>query len=208
MAQFSAVSSKFGAPMGRTSTSGITGTATLFKVVMVDGDYDDGGAYWGGGEDLWCLRGEEGDAFLRAKDRFHAAAKFKADHPKVKISSDLSAEDVDSMVAGYVECVLFTGTDDNDDPLDENCGSEDMAAESMIQIRKDCEKFLTTGHRLLTTAGIDMQRAGQCFVYDRNGHGTGFQDEVQGSAGDLLHTLSESFGEFYPVVGDDGKIHV
>ena len=45
------VSSKYGAPMGRRSdpVSWFCGKkTTIVRVPMVDGDYDGGGAYWGG----------------------------------------------------------------------------------------------------------------------------------------------------------------
>jgi hypothetical protein len=49
MRQFSNVSSKYGAPMGRGSTTNLPiGKIKCFRVNSVDFDYDDGGAYWGG----------------------------------------------------------------------------------------------------------------------------------------------------------------
>lgn len=52
------VSSKFGAPMGRRNQrDGMAEKLHLQQVKFVDGDYDVGGAYWGGGpgvELLWC----------------------------------------------------------------------------------------------------------------------------------------------------------
>lgn len=76
--QFMPVSSRYGAPMGRPSfgtppEKGIK----LFRVVMVDGDYDDGGAYWGGppADPLYCARCPGYQAFTRAKSRTEAASK-------------------------------------------------------------------------------------------------------------------------------------
>ncbi len=50
------VSSAYGAPMGRRSDK-MSGECYLQKVPFVDGDYDPGGAYWGGGSKdgaVWC----------------------------------------------------------------------------------------------------------------------------------------------------------
>ena len=50
----------------------------LQRVKLIDGDYDLGGAYWGGGgEPLFCAwaEGIEARVFVRAKDR--RAAKLK-----------------------------------------------------------------------------------------------------------------------------------
>lgn len=80
--QFPDVKSTHGAPMGRASF-GIPEnceprSVSLFRVRFVDGDYDDGGAYWGGGRDagpLYCARDDSGDyrQFTRAPSRAKAA---------------------------------------------------------------------------------------------------------------------------------------
>ena len=52
------VSSSFGAPMGRRNQcDGAAEMLHLQRIRFVDGDYDAGGAYWGGGigtDPLWC----------------------------------------------------------------------------------------------------------------------------------------------------------
>lgn len=85
--QFSDVSCRFGAPMGRRDYGDIENcpkfSLNVFLVKMVDGDYDDGGAYWGGGgTPLYCVRTVEGvkeefevQHFVRARSRLEAAAK-------------------------------------------------------------------------------------------------------------------------------------
>jgi hypothetical protein len=84
------VGSKYGSPMGRTSADPyqMKGKLHLRRVPAVDGDYDEGGAYWGsvgGSRDgavapLWCAWGEvEGEllvSYVRAKDRESAKAMF------------------------------------------------------------------------------------------------------------------------------------
>ena len=88
--QFSDVSSRYGAPMGRRSV-GDPGDKpmNLFRVNMVDGDYDDGGAYWGMGDPIYCLRGEGPDEmverFVRAKSRWQAFEEFKTEFPNLKL---------------------------------------------------------------------------------------------------------------------------
>ncbi len=62
--QFGDVHAAHGAPMGRVDYKGdyeFPYKLALFQVRMVDGDYDDGGAYWGGGmglDPLYCARCE------------------------------------------------------------------------------------------------------------------------------------------------------
>jgi len=77
------VSSVRGAPMGRMNW-GMNDhykrpmMMYLQRVRFIDGDYDLGGAYWGGGGDpLFCAWAEDDEArvFVRAKD--HNAAKLE-----------------------------------------------------------------------------------------------------------------------------------
>jgi len=78
---------KYGAPMGRPQSlpenKKATGKLQLRRVKMIDGDYDEGGAYWGGGRNVLPLWHAEGDLdgekfttrlFVRAGTR--AAAKY------------------------------------------------------------------------------------------------------------------------------------
>ena len=76
--QFENVSSRYGAPMGRRE-SGFIETdmprfVRLFRVRLDSGGYDDGGAYWGTGDALWCAQDDDGNRkFIRAQTRRRAA---------------------------------------------------------------------------------------------------------------------------------------
>lgn len=70
------VSCKFGSPMGRGPYTQPTGRVHLQRVPMVDGDYDKGGAYWGGGTPLYCAWNDEGAAYVRAHSRAEAKRMF------------------------------------------------------------------------------------------------------------------------------------
>lgn len=86
--QFSEVNSTYGAPMGRREYRNpgdlAPRTVRLFRVRLDSGGYDDGGAYWGHGDPLYCATltdeaqasGEFNDyrEFTRARSRFDAAA--------------------------------------------------------------------------------------------------------------------------------------
>lgn len=82
--QFADCVSQYSAPMGRRETR-ITPdnmpaerSLRLFRVRLDRGGYDDGGAYWGAGQPLYCLRGdgpvEEIRVFVRANSREAAKA--------------------------------------------------------------------------------------------------------------------------------------
>lgn len=82
MQQFESVNCSRGAPMGRSEYGNACEVSDkrihLFRVNLVDGDYDDGGAYWGGGrgtKPLYCARTGDGctyRAFVRANSRKEA----------------------------------------------------------------------------------------------------------------------------------------
>lgn len=99
MKQFTDVNSQYGAPMGRRDFIGDTGAPykfRLFKVRLDSGGYDDGGAYWGLGEPLYCAdsepmadefgeyMGSDARHFIRAKSREHAKLKVLNDYPKAR----------------------------------------------------------------------------------------------------------------------------
>lgn len=75
--QFANVASRYGARMGRHDVPDLDtspGSVRLFAVRLDAGGYDDGGAYWGHGDRLWCARDKDGDErFMRASSRERAA---------------------------------------------------------------------------------------------------------------------------------------
>lgn len=82
MNQFDKVNCSRGAPMGRHEFGHVNEVAgksiALFRV-RLQGDYDDGGAYWGcesRGEKLYCARSEVFCKFTRAPDRLQAMKNF------------------------------------------------------------------------------------------------------------------------------------
>jgi len=88
MKQFENVICKYGAPMGRTEVlNDFSGKIRCFKVKFVDGDYDDGGCYFGGypSPPLYCATNQKGTVsndndllmFTRAYNRKEAKAIFQ-----------------------------------------------------------------------------------------------------------------------------------
>jgi coproporphyrinogen III oxidase len=59
----------------------------VFKLKMVDGDYDEGGAYWGGGADIdpmYACIGPDTQLYTRAKNRAQAKREFRSLFPHLK----------------------------------------------------------------------------------------------------------------------------
>lgn len=98
--KFENVGTGWGAPMGRSNWRGDADAPykfRVFRVRMVDGGYDNGGAYWGGGgtplfcavaEPVWCEDVQmDADAcrhFLRAKNRKEAVEAVKEMYPNCR----------------------------------------------------------------------------------------------------------------------------
>lgn len=77
MAQFQKVNSRYGAPTGRMNTGNAPiddiKTVRVFRVRLDSGGYDDGGAYWGHGQPIYCATdGADYFATVRADSRLRA----------------------------------------------------------------------------------------------------------------------------------------
>lgn len=84
------LSTRYGAPMGRSNTA--RGKCQLGKIRPVDGDYDNGGAYWGFGrdsEDIYVAKSKNswvsghpsedpGFSFVRANSPYEAVKQFES----------------------------------------------------------------------------------------------------------------------------------
>lgn len=114
---------------------------------------------------------------------------------------------LDAFTRSYIETALWSSTDESTDeggdPLDDNYSASDIAAETMVQMVKDCAEFQERYANLLSASELDDEKAGHYFWLSRNGHGSGFFDEDL----EQLQNASELYGEFNLYVGDDGRIH-
>ncbi len=77
MQQLEKVNCTYGAPMGRSELlDSFSGKVRCFKVKLVDGGYDDGGAYWGHSTmPVYCAKGDGCLMFFRQSNR-QTAKKF------------------------------------------------------------------------------------------------------------------------------------
>lgn len=124
---------------------------------------------------------------------------------------------LDSFTTAYIEAALWSSTDDNDQPLDENYGVEDIAPIALEKIILQCSEFQAEMAETLDSAECTRgtceysknAQAGHDFWLTRNGHGAGFWDgDWSESATTLLTAESKKFGECDIYVGDDGKLYI
>lgn len=129
-------------------------------------------------------------------------------------------KELTQFVSAYVECLLWAETGDNDEPLDANYDSTDIAPEAFDHIHTDCQQFLERAIDILDDCECmrgcgeysKMEQAGHDFWLTRNGHGAGFWDgdwthEDIDNVGDKLTDIAKKFPEQWPYIGDDGLIY-
>lgn len=116
------------------------------------------------------------------------------------------------MLAAYVECALWSSlhyADETADPvpMDHDHGPDDLAPETLAEMREDCAAFLADNRDDLNATGAGPEQWGHDFWLTRNHHGAGFWDRGYGPIGDRLTDAAHVYGEVDLYVGDDGRIY-
>jgi len=217
MRQLPKACSKYGADMGRSNCIPTTPCEMVIQQLQwVDGDYDQGGAYWGGPankgtEYIWWAYDETGEyeVFVRASDRAMAERGVRELAPLAIIVEDDELT-IEEMLEAYITCALWSTNDNADDsggvPLDANYSNEDLTPECRAAMREDVAKFLSENR---ADIGDKYSQAGHDYWLTRNGHGCGFWDrpELWGKEASRRLTEACEHQEVYLYVGDDKKIH-
>jgi hypothetical protein len=112
----------------------------------------------------------------------------------------------DKNVNSYLECALWSSTDQDDYPLDYHFGIKDLATETVERAQRDLDAFLKLAGDLIDS--LDLEQVAHDFWLTRNRHGAGFWDgDYDKTTGEKLTELSHSFGEINLYVGDDFKLY-
>ncbi len=115
----------------------------------------------------------------------------------------------EKFLAGYIECALWSSTDNADDsggePLDANYSRSDLSDECLEAFKRDCQAFQEANADDL--ANIDCEQAGHDFWLTRNGHGAGFWDRGLGEIGERLSEASKVYGGV-DLYAHDGKVRL
>ena len=113
-------------------------------------------------------------------------------------------------VQGYLECALWTSTDEHGESLDV-LSTWDIAPETRLQMIRDCRDFCRDVLPLLRETikrnSAAWELHGHDFWLTRNRHGAGFWDRGYGSAGRALSDAAHIYGGRHLYVGDDGKVY-
>lgn len=124
----------------------------------------------------------------------------------------LNVGPLDAFTLAYITAALWTETDGEEHPLEDNYGPEDIDEGALASIIADCRKFQGEHGIPEYRDGkwTDAEMAGHDFWLTRNGHGVGFWDRDALSEDDQKKytDAAEAFGECNLYVGDDGKLYV
>ena len=120
--------------------------------------------------------------------------------------------DLDVFTTAYLDCALWSSLDDDDQPMDDTYGIEDLSQEALTQAIEDCEAFQLDHNMLLDRSksyGADDEQNGHDFWLTRNHHGAGFWDRgYPEDVSDGLTDAAHAYGSADLYVGDDGLVHM
>lgn len=121
----------------------------------------------------------------------------------------------EKFVQAYIAAALWSSTDEAGDPLDDSHSPDDIAPETLQQMREDCRDFFDGMQKDLQEycEATDSEEwsgescAGHDYWLTRNGHGAGFWDRGLGALGQRLSDAAKVYRGFDLYIGDDGKIY-
>ncbi len=115
---------------------------------------------------------------------------------------------LDTFTCAYLECALWSSTDDDGEPFDTNYDITDIAEESINAAIETCREFQSAHAALLEQTDASPSQHGHDFWLTRNGHGAGFWDRGYGEVGDKLTDAAHAYGSSDVYLGDDGNIYL
>lgn len=115
--------------------------------------------------------------------------------------------ELDAFTTAYLECALWSSTGEDEQPLDDDHSTDDIALEALQSAIGDCRDFQDEYADMLLEADLSDEQAGHDFWLTRNGHGAGFWDRGLGVIGDRLSKACKAYGTVHLCVGDDGKVY-
>lgn len=113
---------------------------------------------------------------------------------------------MDAMTRAYLECALFTATNEKGCQLEKDGFSvDDFSLDAEEKAKSQVDDFRNGAGSLLD--GMTPEQAGHDFWLTRNRHGAGFWDRGLGEVGRKLTDLAHAYGESNVYVGDDNALH-
>ncbi len=130
---------------------------------------------------------------------------------KIKHSkgATISDSDVNELVSGYKQAILFTDSGEDEDSIDSELGIHDFDSKSDAAITKMAKQYIADNKEAIEKSGLDYEQIGMDIWYTQAGHGVGFFD--RGISKELVEKLedgAQKFGNFPNVFSQDGKVYI
>jgi len=113
---------------------------------------------------------------------------------------------IDEMTNHYIITALWTSVDDNCNPMNDKFSIDDLAPETLLEMKEECFEFVQYNLALILESKQGEAQTGHDFWLTRNHHGVGFWDRGLGEIGDKLTAAADLMGERNLFICDDGKI--
>ena len=113
-----------------------------------------------------------------------------------------------SALLSYIETALWSSTDDDGVPLDQNYSAADLAPEARAAMKADLADFMESADQYIEESGLSDEKVAHNFWLTRNRHGAGFWDLGLGPVGKRLTELAHAYGEVDLSLGEDGRLYV
>jgi hypothetical protein len=112
-------------------------------------------------------------------------------------------------IRGYIECALWSSSDDEGESLD----GHTLSTEARASLERFAEGFARDNADLLARAvcvpGYAWEHAGHDLWLTQNHHGAGYWDgDLPDDIGDALTDAAHKWREYYLYIGDDGLVYV
>jgi hypothetical protein len=123
----------------------------------------------------------------------------------------MNLHDLDGFTLAYIECALWSSTDDDGQPMDDAYDASDLHPDALAQMVEDCKSFQETESEDLASGTARAEQQGHDFWLTRNRHGAGFWDRspdmYPNGAAERLTECAHAYGAADLYIGDDGQVH-
>ena len=120
----------------------------------------------------------------------------------------MGAYKVDEVLQHFIVAALWSTTDDEGEPLQNNYSYGDIPGSELDKLRNLIVEFIEQNQKTLKKYNITAEALGHDLFLDSQGHGAGFWDRGYGDDGATLsESASKIFASDQPYIGDDKKIY-
>ena len=120
----------------------------------------------------------------------------------------VGAYKIDEVLRHFVNAALWSSTNDEDEPLEDEYDFDNIPKEELDKLRGGITKFIEDNEELLQKYNITDQAVGHDLFLDSQGHGVGFWDRGYDKAdGDELSESASKIFASDPPYAQDGKVY-